>query len=184
MSKLLNLEDYLIQKIKDQIKPDSSELLEIGCGNGRFGKLLAKYFLRYYGIDKNKGLIEEALLSKSENSEYKFGEAESIPFNKKFGIVFFSLSWHMIKNWDLVLKELKRVIKDGGIILILEPSKYTTNWASSKLKKASSDFNENLLNKKLDELEKAENFLKKQKLFNIIFEDYDEKTTLRLFILK
>lgn len=181
---MLYLENYLIQKIKDQIKPDSSELLEIGCGNGRFGKLLSKYFLKYYGIDKNIGLIKKVEKLNVGNLEYQYGEAENIPFNKKFDIIFFSLSWHMIENKDSVLNELKRVIKEKGIILVLEPSKYTTNWASSKLKMDSPDFNEKLLTKKLEELEKAEKFLKKQNLFKIILEDYNEKTTLKLFILK
>ena len=146
------LRDYLIDKFNKYVELSQSDLLEIGIGKGRFGLLLAQSVARYYGTDVKKELVEIAIAdsNKGDNVTYKIGNAENIPFSRQFDIIFYSLSWHFIKNTEKALEEAKRVMHPDGIVAILEPSENTTEWANLRLTKGSPEFDEEYLSRKLE----------------------------------
>jgi len=166
------------------MKLPNCKILEIGIGRGRFGILLGKKFRYYYGIEPNKELLKIARKNKEENVIYKWGKAENIPFNKKFDIVFYALSWHFIKDFDKVLSEALRVIKRKGIIIILEPTEKTKYWKDSRLNKSSKNFDENVFNKKIIKLKKGQKIILNQKIFTILENEYESKSGLRCYLLK
>src|SRR3989338_8405267 len=121
------LRNYLLKEFEKYCDPHSSDILEIGIGTGRFGNLFGKEFHSYYGIDIDVEAVAEARknIPKNVNIIYKIGNAENIPFRKKFTIVFYAQSWHFIKNRDKALQEAQRVLKKKGLIFILEPTEKT-----------------------------------------------------------
>ncbi|MDP4012186.1 MAG: class I SAM-dependent methyltransferase [Candidatus Nanoarchaeia archaeon] len=177
------LRDYLIEKLSKVIDLSNSRILDIGCGSGRIAKLLGDQVKSYTGIDKDKEILKKA---KSEFSkfEFKYGSAEKIPYKIRFDIVFFSMSWHIVKDFKLALEEVKRVLNKEGILVILEPSEETTNWSSPKLRKDNPEFDEIIYNDKLKCLKLAENYLKNQTIFKIVLEDYNKETKNKIWILK
>lgn len=178
------LRDYLIRKISNYIDLGSSKLLDVGCGTGRIVKLLGDKVSHYYGIDPN---VERIEIAKKElpGLEFEIGYSEELPYEEnKFNVIIFSMSWHMVKDFEQTLKEAKRVLKEDGILVILEPSDKTTNWVSPLLRKDSPEFKEDLYQKKLESIEKAKEFLKNQEIFKVVLEDFNEETKHNLWILK
>lgn len=163
--------DFLLTKIKKYRNPASSIALEIGIGNGRFVILLADKFKEYWGIDPDEKYIHIAQenTSKFTSVHLRLGKAESIPLKKKFDVILFINSWHFTDN-EKALIEVKKSIKENGIVLISEPTE-NSKFAASTLQKGHPDFDEKKFNFKLKKLKKAANFLKEQKDFVIVEEE-------------
>ena len=176
------MKKYIIKIIKPYFNPKDSKLLEIGCGNGRFGKILGDLFLEYDGIDPFKLAIKEAIKeNKHKNVIYKVGKAEQVPIKKKFDIIFYSFSFHFIKNFEKAFLEANRLLRPNGIIFILEPSQTPYNWKSGLLNKDSCLFSEDSFRRKVGDLVKAERAINKNDLFKIIFHEVKKHD---IYILK
>ena len=181
------LQNYLIDKFSRHVYLPASNFLEIGIGNGRFGVLLGSNVAHYFGIDIDREYVRIARknIPKRANITYKTGNAENIPFDRKFDIMFYSLSWHFIEDKEKALEEAKRVLRPEGIIAVLEPSENvdTKDWASPKLRRNSPEFNLELWNKKLKAIINGRQAILEQRLFKIIEDEYDTKTAANLYIL-
>ncbi len=95
-------------------------VLDLGCGNGRFYELI-KDRTNYFGIDNSEELISLARKRYPE-ADFKKGDALNIPFPDNYFNKVFSVSvLHHFPSKDLredFLKECKRVLKPGGILII------------------------------------------------------------------
>ncbi|MBE9581297.1 MAG: class I SAM-dependent methyltransferase [Proteobacteria bacterium] len=109
LSKILQFAD-----LRDQ------EVLEIGCGDGRITTQLVGKVKRLVAIDPDPAIIAEA----KENTEgvgLHIGSGESLEFpSESFDIILFTLSLHH-QDSSLALREAKRVLRDHGRVVILEP---------------------------------------------------------------
>ena len=95
-------------------------VLEVGCGNGRISSLLAPKVDQLIAIDPDKIMIEEAK-ARCVGVEFYVGSGESLDFSDNiFDVIIFTLSLHH-QNSGQALKEAKRVLKEGGAILVIEP---------------------------------------------------------------
>lgn len=111
-----------IEFISKHIKPNSS-ILEIGCGYGRLLKIMAKKSKRLVGIDFSNRMIElsKKNLEGEENVDIQLMEADELAFNDgSFDyVVCLDNSFGNMPKIELdVLKEMKRVCKNGGEIII------------------------------------------------------------------
>ena len=71
-------------------------------------------------IDPDKLMIEEAK-ARCVGVEFYVGSGESLDFSDNiFDVIIFTLSLHH-QNSEQALKEAKRVLKKGGLILVIEP---------------------------------------------------------------
>lgn len=180
--------DYVIKKISKYLDIKECSILEIGIGNGRYGVLLGNYVKTYSGIDIDEEYVKIAKSNIPKNTKtnitYIVGNAEKIPFEDKFDIIFYPLSFHFIKNLDNALNESKRLLKSNGIIIIIEPSVHTTNWACPKLREDSPDFDKKRYDNKLKNIERAKQYIFSQDIFKLIEQEYDPKTTSNFYLLK
>lgn len=168
---------------------DSKEctLLEIGCGQGELGLILSGNVVKkYYGIDPDNKRIEYAKekAKGKEDIEYQVGKAEQIPFKKKFDILFYTFSWHFIKNFDDAIKEALRVLTQDGILAILEPNEKKNKWKSPVLTRGTSEFSEAEHKKKLQDLKRGKEALYAQKEFIIVEERIGDENKPNIWILK
>ena len=178
----LPIGDKIFEIIKKYKIPKNSTILEIGCGDGRFGSYLGNKFKKYRGTDPDKEYIYIAKKqNKLKNVFYKLGYAEKIPFKNKFDIVFFAFSWHFVKDFEKAIIEIKRILKKDGILIILEPSRKSSGWASPVLNKDSPLFNKLKYKNKILALKKAEEFLKCQNILKIIYQEIKESN---IWVLK
>jgi ubiquinone/menaquinone biosynthesis C-methylase UbiE len=110
-----------LPKIAEFVELSGREMLEIGCGNGRLSSLLANKVKSLTAIDPDETMIN---LAGKEISgvDFRVGYGEKLEFNdESFDIVLFSYSLHH-QDYVKALEEAKRVLRDNGSILIIEPS--------------------------------------------------------------
>ena len=110
-----------LPNIEEFVQLNGKTLLEVGCGDGRLTALIANKVESITGIDPDENSIETA--RKNINGvNFLVGSGEKLDFaNESFDIVLFSYSLH---HQDCVkaLAEAKRVVRQDGHILILEPT--------------------------------------------------------------
>ncbi|MCH7850793.1 MAG: class I SAM-dependent methyltransferase [Nanoarchaeota archaeon] len=174
------LANYIEGILSKYVSLGESKVLEIGCGNGRFGVVLGGRVGSYSGIDPDKEYIEIARKNFSEIN-YKVGSAEDIPFDEKFDVLFYSYSWHFILDFDEAYSEMRRVLDDDGIVFIMEPKGEDSNWASPVLNRGTPEFNEDLLKRKLKDLERGRKAILENNYFDVV-EEIDERS--KIYLLK
>ncbi len=110
-----------LPKIEEFVDLSGREMLEIGCGDGRLSSLLADKVKRLTAIDPDQDMINKACKEIS-GVDFRVGYGEKLEFNdRSFDIVLFSYSLHH-QDCIKALDEAKRVLRDNGSILIIEPS--------------------------------------------------------------
>jgi ubiquinone/menaquinone biosynthesis C-methylase UbiE len=101
---------------------DVQRILEIGCGNGNGSKLIKKYFSPKYiiGIDLDEKMIKLASKRNRDTSiSYRVMDASNLDFpDKYFDAVFDFGIIHHIPNYKDALKEIKRVLKPKGELIL------------------------------------------------------------------
>jgi len=102
----------------------NGELLELGCGEGRGVQLLAPKVDSYLAFDKIKIVVEKLQRSFPEVTfqQMIFPPLTGLKDNSFDNIVSFQVIEH-IKNDELFLKEIYRVLKPGGKAYITTPNK-------------------------------------------------------------
>lgn len=107
---------------------DGDRILEIGCGSGIHAKaLLDSKKIKYSGIDISQGMINETRerLRNHKDIFLKISDGEHLPYKDNiFDGVFCCSSLHHMPQPDKVIKEMKRILKPGGRIALMEPNKY------------------------------------------------------------
>jgi ubiquinone/menaquinone biosynthesis C-methylase UbiE len=107
---------------------ENINFLDVGCGTGfAVGQVakIAKFKGEFYGIDLSGKMIEKAKSNFSGLSGFHFiqANAESIPLsNNFFDIVICTNSFHHYLHPDKALKEIYRILKNGGKVYFFEPT--------------------------------------------------------------
>ena len=108
-------------------------LLDVATGTGEFAiEALRLNPDKIYGIDIADGMLEigrKKILAKNADAtiELLHGDSENIPFEEnKFDAVTVAFGVRNFENLKRGLSEILRVLKPGGIVVILEFSKPTS----------------------------------------------------------
>lgn len=104
---------------------DGGKVLDVATYEGHFVQILMenlKSYTEIVGIDINEKAIETARDKLAqENVRFLVMEAEHLEFDDAFfDTVTISASLHHIANIQLVLSEMKRVLKPGGHFILVE----------------------------------------------------------------
>ena len=100
-------------------------VLDIACGTGYGSKLMASQAKKVYGVDLSVDAIEYAKKNYSaSNVEYKIGDCTDIPLgdNEVDVVVSYETIEH-IDDYRKFMREIKRVLKSSGTLLISTPNK-------------------------------------------------------------
>ena len=103
----------------------SKSLLEIATGSGYTSYLLNNDNF-YTGIDISRGLLLQAVSKFKQNNfrntEFFIADARDLPFNNdSFDIVICDLSLNFLGDIEIVIRELKRVMKKGSLFYCSVP---------------------------------------------------------------
>lgn len=112
---------YLYPSIKK-----GDKIIDCGCGDGAYSIELAKKGYDVTGIDFEERIEYASYYSKRDNINVKFeiGNLLDLPFDDEtFDIAVCIEVLEHIKDDNKVLKEIARVLKDGGLLLMTTPSK-------------------------------------------------------------
>jgi SAM-dependent methyltransferase len=106
----------LLHKVAQYAPTLHGDLLDFGCGNKPYKPLFVNV-ASYVGVDfENEGHSH-----KNEQIDYYY-DGKTLPFDdEKFDSIFSSEVFEHIFNLDEILKELNRVLKPGGKLLLTCP---------------------------------------------------------------
>jgi ubiquinone/menaquinone biosynthesis C-methylase UbiE len=103
-----------------------SQVLDVGCGEGRFCRMLAARRASVVGIDPTTALIEAARRS-GQGGSYVEGVAEQLPFEDcSFDLVVSYLTLIDVSDANKSIAEMARVVRSAGRIVIANLNSFTT----------------------------------------------------------
>ncbi len=118
--------EVLKEKV-DFAKPQSTDVvLDIACGPGAFVLALAPRVKLARGVDLTPEMLRRARTYQAEkqisNAAFVRGDAEQLPFaDGAFDLVSCQCSFHHMPKPQMVLREMVRVAKPEGRLLIIDP---------------------------------------------------------------
>lgn len=118
----INANDLIEIPIIKSMLPDlkGKRILDLGCGNGTMSKYFVENGASYVlALDISKNMIEEA---KEKNDDPKItydilGMEEISKITEKFDMVFSSLAFHYIEDFDKLTKDISNLLNKDGILL-------------------------------------------------------------------
>jgi SAM-dependent methyltransferase len=100
--------------------------LDVGCGEGRFCRMLTAQGIRIIGIDPTPVLLAAAR-RRDPRGTYLQGTAEYLPLrDQTFDLVVSYLSLIDIPDIEAATREMARVLKPGGRLLIANLTSFNT----------------------------------------------------------
>jgi len=100
--------------------------LDVGCGEGRFCRMLQTCGIQTVGVDPTEALIEHAL-HRDPNGDYRIGRAEALEFpGDAFDLVVSYLTLIDIPDIAKAIAEMVRVLRPGGTLLIANLTSFST----------------------------------------------------------
>jgi SAM-dependent methyltransferase len=100
--------------------------LDVGCGEGRFCRMLKAAHVNAIGIDPTAQLLEEAR-RRDPSGDYRSGKAEELPFEAaSFDLVVSYLTLVDIVDFRTAIREMTRVLKPAGALLIANLTGFTS----------------------------------------------------------
>lgn len=113
-------------------------VLDVGCGEGRFCRMLRQHGLNVTGIDPTHRLIAAAR-ARDVDGTYLEASAEKLPFHdESFDLVVSYLTLIDIPDAQAAIHEMARVLKPGGALLIANLNSFNTACVASGWVKDSS----------------------------------------------
>ncbi|MFC7396733.1 class I SAM-dependent methyltransferase [Chelatococcus sp. GCM10030263] len=106
--------------------------LDVGCGEGRFCRMLRARGIATTGIDPTAALLNAAH-RRDPDGDYRLGRAEALPFaDASFDLVVSYLTLIDIDGVEAAIAEMARVLRPGGDLLIVNLNSFATAGAWDK----------------------------------------------------
>ena len=103
-----------------------ADALDVGCGEGRFCRMLAEAGIKTAGIDPTQALVDRARAC-DPGGDYRLGRAEALDFaDGAFDLVVSYLSLVDIADMRQAIAEMARVLRPGGALLIANLTSFAT----------------------------------------------------------
>jgi ubiquinone/menaquinone biosynthesis C-methylase UbiE len=118
-------EEALMQIVQSAGAGPEDTVLDVACGPGLLACAFAKVTKHATGIDMTPAMLEQARKTQQEqgltNVSWEQGDVYSLPFpDVHFSIVSSRFVFHHLQNPLAALKEMKRVCKHGGKIVVAD----------------------------------------------------------------
>jgi SAM-dependent methyltransferase len=100
--------------------------LDVGCGEGRFCRMLKAAGVRATGIDPTRPLIELAR-ERDGAGDYRLGHAEQLEFaDASFDLAVSYITLIDIPDFRAAIREMARVLRPGGSLLMANLTGFTS----------------------------------------------------------
>jgi ubiquinone/menaquinone biosynthesis C-methylase UbiE len=101
-------------------KGSVAEILDLGCGTGRYSAALADYYeANVVAVDPSEKMLAEARRKASHRVRYERASAESLPLHDAtIDLVFISMAFHHFELPDRAAAECRRVLRGKGPVCL------------------------------------------------------------------
>jgi ubiquinone/menaquinone biosynthesis C-methylase UbiE len=133
----ISIQEWMVHYLKSTIRhkdlQNINKYLDIGCGNGSFaislGQLLKLTKNNIVGVDL-PDFSEQGDWGRTRNMDkFTFKELiynEPYPFeDNTFDLITAKMVLHHVQNLDFTIKEIKRILKLNGLLIIVEHDSFT-----------------------------------------------------------
>ena len=144
-----------IEQRKTDALSSGGSMLDIACGTAEILTRLAGKFpeASFAGIDMTAGMVEKAKEKTQQlsNVSITHGTSEKLPFpDAFFDVVLISDALHHMARPESVVREVRRVLKNDGLFLLVDPAKETPililfGWLFKPLEKAHQYYSQDML---------------------------------------
>lgn len=154
--------DYFKDELRDiainSVDLNNKVVADLGAGTGFISLKVAETANIVFSIDASKNMLRE--LNKSaqglglKNIYPITGDLENLPlFDNSVDVVFINMALHHVVNPDKAIKEMKRILKDGGRVIITDVEEHDGAWAIDEMNDVWLGFNHRDLKKWYEEAE-------------------------------
>jgi len=97
-----------------------SDIVDIGCGTGRYYAALANHFdARVVALDPSEKMLAEARKKASSRAHYERASGEALPLaDASMDLAFMSMVFHHFAHPDRVAQECRRVLRPNGAVCL------------------------------------------------------------------
>ena len=118
--------------VKDKICAD------LGCGTGFVSIALSLESKIVFSLDSSKNMLKELYGTVNKNNIKNIypiiGTMEEIPlFDRSLDAVFTNMALHHVKDAEKAIKEMHRVLKKGGKVIISDVKQHNGLWAKEEM---------------------------------------------------
>ena len=112
---------YWLDVISQSVAKGSvSEILDLGCGTGRYSNALADYFdANVIAFDPSEKMLAEARRKPSRRVRYQRASGELLPLREaSMDMIFISMAFHHFAHPDRAAAECRRVLRPAGSVCL------------------------------------------------------------------
>lgn len=122
----------------------NQNILEIGCGKGRFSIQLLKRGYKLTCLDKSESMLREFRSMANKNVKLVKGDFNVVykKYKEKFDVVIGFFILHHFKNPEHSLINIMNVLKKDGIVAFIEPNPYNPMYYAQLLLYKDMNWNE------------------------------------------
>mgnify|MGYP001568836034 CR=1 FL=1 len=113
---------YVMRSALNQIDLKGKNILEYGCGVGRWINFFQEYGCSWNGVDISREMLTVAK-NRNQNAHLKKIGGKGIPYmTKSFDLVYAVTVLHhnTYKQQETIISEMIRVLKDNGLLILFE----------------------------------------------------------------
>lgn len=120
--------------ILELVRPSAGlRILDVGCGDGVLAEELARYGAQVTGVDASEAMVAAARKRAERHGDrisFEVARAEALPFETgRFDVVVAITVLCFVENAGGALREMSRVLKPDGHLIIGELGRYSS-WAA------------------------------------------------------
>lgn len=113
----------IMRDIVNDIGAESKNILDIGCYDGTFLSLIENKDITLFGIEASDYAVKEAIKKGINVKQFFFDDKAEMPFDDNFfDIIVAGEIIEHIYDTDFFLKEIKRLLKPEGKLIISTPN--------------------------------------------------------------
>ncbi len=126
------------QRVAAHLLPRDLVVADLGCGQGYFADTFLGHCSRLICVDRSRPMLEEARKSLRSgigtDLQFVLGEVYRLPLceNSVDGVVV-GMVLHHLAEMDSALNEIRRVVRPGGSIVVVELAPHREDWMQATL---------------------------------------------------
>lgn len=120
-------------EILAQAWPSGPCVADLGCGAGFLAGWLAERSAQVFGVDHSDGMLAQARANVPA-AEFRQGELDALPFEAdQLDAAFANLVWHHVPDHDAAAREVHRVVKPGGCVVVSDLMPHESDWMRERM---------------------------------------------------
>lgn len=130
--------DELRERAINSVDINNKVIADLGAGTGFISLEIAKKANIVFSVDSSKNMLGElyrAAKDSNLNNIYPINsEVEDLPlFDDSIDLIFMNMALHHVENPDKAIKEIYRILKPGGKVIITDVLEHNGQWAREEM---------------------------------------------------